>query len=179
MRRIFLFLTILLLANISAVFAGGGNDIAVPVDAKSEFIITIPPSDGIQLSNGGVIKIMRYLELPPEARTRTENMKFVAFDILIDNSDGDRNITNNSLYPSFNLRDINGFEYKASYMTYNIVKPAFPSTTIEKGEILRGWISFEILLSLTLNDLRLRFTSGNQFLEQTMVSSPWLTFSGF
>ena len=161
------------------VFAGAGTEIAIPVDAKSEYIINIPPNDGTILSNGGIMKVMRYVELPPEAKERPENMKFAAFDILIDNSKGDSDITDNDVTSSFIIRDSNGFEYKLSFMTYDIIKPSFPSTTIEQGDILRGWITFTAPLSLKLNDFRIRFSAGNRYLEKTMITSGWTTFSGF
>ena len=176
-RNSFLFFLLCFIAL--RAFPGGGSEITIPADAESKLLITIPPNDGNKLSNGGKIKIMRYIELPPEAKTRSENMKYVAFDVLIDNSNGRTDIAFMASESPFLLRDSNGFEYPAKLFSRDIIKPAFTNSDIGQGDLLRGWITYEVPLGITLNDLRIRLVADNYSLKIPTVTSGWTTFSGF
>ena len=85
-------------------------------------------------------------------------MKLVAFEILIDNTDGSTDI--NFTWSAIEVRDSQGFSYTASAAHYNLTKPALPAGIyVERGDLLRGWLTFAIDKDSPLNGLRIRINS--------------------
>ncbi|MDR3236908.1 MAG: hypothetical protein LBT84_00215 [Spirochaetia bacterium] len=92
-----------------------------------------------------------------------EGMKFVAFDILIDNTNGNDKIQLDFDGAAIEIKDSQGYSLPLNFVSYDIVKPSmkFPAD-IEKGDLLRGWITVAIRKESPLNTLRIRIKTNTQ-----------------
>jgi hypothetical protein len=118
-------------------------------------------SDSAKIGNGGLLTIKEACEIvssnsfiQPE-----DGMKFVGFDILIDNEKGKSDISLNLFLGTFEIRDSEGFVYTPSI--WDVAEPKIDvNATIEKGDMLRGWITVEVKDSVELSDLRIRLSAA-------------------
>jgi len=136
MKKIFIFLVLLLIS--SCIFAQTAN-----------------------ITNGGTITIIDVIDvIPPLNFTRLEeNMKLVAFEILIDNTNGNTDI--NFTWGGIEVRDSQGFSYIGSASHFDLKKPALPARIyVESGGLLRGWFTFAIHQDSPLSGLRIRINSS-------------------
>jgi hypothetical protein len=120
------------------------------------------PIGTADLSNGGKITIMSGWEVTinNEYDKPDKGYRFIAFDIFIDNSDGNSDIKLDYIYKLFEIRDSNGYSYRTDYNDFDKIKPVLLNdTTLESGDILRGFLTFQILENVSLYDLRIRFRS--------------------
>ena len=112
------------------------------------------------ITNGGKITILDVKGvIPPSNFTRLgENMKLVAFDILIDNTNGSNEIY--FTWGGIEVRDSQGFSYTGSAHHFNLTNPSLPAgIRVEKGHVIRGWFTFAIHQDSPLNGLRIRINS--------------------
>jgi hypothetical protein len=124
------------------------------------------PIGTANLSNGGTLSVMAVKEVTSEKPD--EGHRFVAFDIFFDNSSGNSDIPFSSVYNRFEVKDANGYSYKGGFMSYDLIKPALPNdTTVEQGDILRGFLTFQILQDAPINTLQIRFRSNS-------IQSEWV-----
>jgi hypothetical protein len=122
------------------------------------------------LSNGGKLNLMAVREVTSDNMfiTPGEGNRFVAFDILIDNSSGNSDIALENVYKCFELKDSNGYSYKSNFMQYDLIKPVLPDdSTLERGDILRGFLTFPILQNAPINSLQMR-------LKTNSIQSEWI-----
>lgn len=82
-----------------------------------------------------------------------EGKKYVAFEIVVDNSKGNKSITVPAMM--IKLKDNEGYEYSID-MISTMIKPNFEGTT-DAGDITRGWIGFEVAKSLKLENLKIAY----------------------
>ena len=125
------------------------------------------------IETGGSISIMGSREVSSRNSfiTPEQGMRFIALDILINNQTGRRDIELEGIWGgSFEIRDEEGRRYVPDFMTYDLVEPSMDiTTTIERGELLRGWVTFSILRDTPINGLRFRLN--------TDIRSEWITIS--
>lgn len=159
-------IVIAVIANI----AGGSND-SEPVSQKTENSGNNSTGsakaseniskDSAKIENGGLITIKEAREIVSnnEFIQPEDGMKFVGFDIFIDNEKGKSDISLNLFLGSFEIRDSEGFTYTPSI--WDVVEPKMDvNGTIEKGDILRGWITVEVKKNAVLTDLRIRLNTA-------------------
>lgn len=96
-----------------------------------------------------------------------EGNRFIAIQILFDNTNGNGNITANPLF--FKLKDIEGNEYNAELMSAK--EPALGSSEVEAGDILKGWVTFQVSSSLDIETLKFRYVAFSK-------KSNWINLSG-
>ncbi|GBU28748.1 hypothetical protein R84B8_02308 [Treponema sp. R8-4-B8] len=126
--------------------------------AKSENI----SKDSAKIENGGLITIKEARELVSknEFIQPEEGMKFVGFDIFIDNEKGKSDISLNLFLGSFEIKDSEGFTYTPGI--WDVAEPKIDvNGTIEKGDVLRGWITVEVKKNTVLSNLRIRLNTAN------------------
>jgi hypothetical protein len=96
-----------------------------------------------------------------------EGNRFIAIQILLDNTDGNGNVTANPLF--FKLKDTEGNEYNVELM--GTKDPALGSSEVEVGDIVKGWITFQIPNSLDIEAMKLRYVAFSK-------KSDWINLSG-
>jgi hypothetical protein len=124
----------------------------------------------VKIDNGGSITVKAAKELTSDNPfiTPSDGMKFVGFDILIDNTKGKSDISLNLFLGSFEIKDNQGYSYTPSL--YDVAEPSLDvNATIEKDDSLRGWITVEVPRSTKLSDLRLRLKASTK--------SAWITIT--
>jgi len=115
------------------------------------------------IENGGQFRVMGIREVISTNMfiTPGENMRFVAFDILIDNSNGENDIRLGGSSRSIEIRDAEGFSYTPNLMSSTLAEPAMAlNTIIEAGDFIRGWITVAIRNEATINGLRIRLRAN-------------------
>ena len=117
--------------------------------------------DSAKIENGGIITIKEARELVSknELIQPEDGMKFIGFDIFIDNEKGKSDISLNLFLGSFEIKDSEGFTYNPSI--WDVSEPKIDvNATIEKGDVLRGWITVEVKNNTKLTDLRIRLNTA-------------------
>ena len=99
-----------------------------------------------------------------------EGMRFIAFDVIIDNSKGKDDVKLNIFLGTFEIRDLEGFLYKPELLYGDMIaSPEMDmNTTIEKGDLMRGWVSVAIPKNTPIDGLRIR-------LKASKGQSDWIT----
>ncbi|MFA3784223.1 DUF4352 domain-containing protein [Melioribacteraceae bacterium 4301-Me] len=82
-----------------------------------------------------------------------EGKKYIAFEIVVDNTKGSKSITVPSMM--IKLKDKEGYEYSID-MISAMIKPSFEGTA-DAGDLTRGWIGFEVPKSTKLDDLKIAY----------------------
>jgi len=122
------------------------------------------------INQGGQFRVMEVKEYTSTNRffMPPEDMRFVAFDVVIDNTNGANDIR--LLSSSIELRDLEGYTYTAASSTYDLVIPSLNMgyRAIEKGDLVRGWVTIAIRNRVPLNGLRIRLRSSD-------AQSDWIT----
>jgi hypothetical protein len=68
----------------------------------------------------------------------------------------------------FEVKDANGYSYKSKGMFYDLIKPVLSyEATVEQGDILKGFLTFQILQDAPINTLQIRFRTDN-------IQSEWV-----
>jgi hypothetical protein len=128
-------------------------------------------SQTADIQTGGQFKIMEVKEVVSTNQfiTPDENMRFIAFDILIDNVNGRNDVDLNIFMGSIEIRDSEGHTYTPGVMSCTLTKPEMdPNATIEAGDLMRGWITIAIPRNIPINGLRVR-------LKAMQGQSGWIT----
>lgn len=100
-----------------------------------------------------------------------EGNKFFAVNVLVDNSKGSADLSGVNAFSSpFILKDSEGYTYSINVMVYKLLKPSFPAS-IAAGEKSRGWITYEVIQSVTPKDLRLQYKDDEN-------TSAWIGLAG-
>ena len=94
------------------------------------------------------------------------NTRFVAVEILIDNTENDEYFVCNENY--FPVKDIEGYQYECSL--HNAIEPSLASDDIDSGDLSRGWITYEIPYNVSVENLRIRYEFGS-------CKTSWIKFS--
>jgi hypothetical protein len=117
-----------------------------------------------EIDNGGKITVMAAKEVPPKGSYKpSDGMKFVAFDILIDNIDGSGDIKMNLFLGNIEVKDSQGYSYTPKIMTSGVAEPNLDvNGIIERGDNLRGWMTIEINKEEPVNKLRLRLKTSSR-----------------
>jgi len=97
-----------------------------------------------------------------------EGKKYIAFEVVVDNSKGSKSITVPSMM--IKLKDKEGYEYSLD-MISTMIKPTFEGTT-DAGDLTRGWIGFEVSKSTKIDDLKIAYRG---FMDKTN----WLELKKF
>jgi len=124
------------------------------------------------IQSGGQLKVMGVKEAVstnPYVKP-DESMRFIAFDIIIDNSKGKNDVQLNIFMGTFEIRDLEGFSYKPELLYGGMIaSPAMDmNSTIEKGDLMRGWVSVAIPKNTPIDGLRIRLKTMNE-------QSDWIT----
>jgi len=123
------------------------------------------------MPNGGEFRVIEIREVTSSNRFTTpgENMRFIAVEIVIDNTNGTSDIELNIFTPTIEIRDSQGYAYTPNAMDRRMVKPDIdPNAKIETGEIMRGWVTLAIKDDLPIKGIRIR-------LNAVRTQSSWLT----
>jgi formylglycine-generating enzyme required for sulfatase activity len=126
---------------------------------------------------GGLLTIMEVTEdIAHRFFKPDDNMRYIAFDIMIDNTNGERKIEFSQFLGSaadIEVRDARGYAYSPR-ADYDLVKPELNSNVkvVEQGEILRGWVTVQIQKNSSLHDIRVR-------LKTKTHQSDWIPLSNF
>ena len=124
-----------------------------------------------EIQNGGQFRVIEVKEVISEISyiQPDENMRFVAFDLLIDNTNGKSDIKLGYISGNFEVRDTNGYSFTPIGWSISLVKPDLDTNAnIEQGELLRGWVTIQIHVDTPLNGLRIRINTRN-------LQSSWVT----
>jgi DNA-binding CsgD family transcriptional regulator len=97
-----------------------------------------------------------------------EGQKFIGIDVIIDNTRGTERIT---VYPNnFMLKDADGFEYSSNRPVMLREEPELLTDNIEVGDFIRGWIYFQVPVSVDMDTARLRY-------DDSPKKSDWIALS--
>lgn len=119
-------------------------------------------SQSADIQTGGQFRIMEVKEVVSDNPfiKPDVDMRFIAFDILIDNTDGNEDVKLNIFIGSIEIRDSNGHTYTPGLMSGSLIKPEMnPNATIEAGDLMRGWMTIEIPINVSINGLRIRLNA--------------------
>lgn len=89
--------------------------------------------------------------------------KFAAVQVIIDNRNSTKDINISPI--SFNLKDKDGYVY--SYSMTASIEPKLSNGTLDAGDILKGWLTFEVRSSVNINSMKIKYSG---FME----NSPWI-----
>jgi hypothetical protein len=140
---------------------------------------------GIQ--SGGQFKIIAVKEVISDDSfiAPGDNMKLVAFDILIDNTNGKIDIDFNIFMGTIEVRDSQGYSYTPDFMNCTLTKPSMdPNATIEAGDLMRGWITVAIKGDSSIDGIRVRLKtvtgqSGWVTIRTRVGQSGWVTIQTY
>ena len=124
-----------------------------------------------EIQNGGTFRVMEVKEIISKVRyiQPDENMRFVTFDIVIDNTNGTGDIELDGVFGSFEVRDTNGYSSSPIGWSSLLVEPVLSTIAkIEQGELLRGWVTLQIHVDSPLDGLRIR-------IKTLKIQSSWIT----
>jgi len=125
------------------------------------------------IQNGGQFRVLGVREVISDIDyiTPDENMRFVAFDLVIDNTNGNSDIKLGYVSGNIEVRDINGYTSRPMGWSISLVKPDLDvNANIEQGELVRGWVTIEIPENSPINGLRIR-------IRTTTIQSSWITIT--
>ncbi|MDR2734804.1 MAG: SUMF1/EgtB/PvdO family nonheme iron enzyme [Spirochaetota bacterium] len=131
-----------------------------------------------KIQTGGQFKVMEVKEVASESiLTRPDaDMRYIAFDIVIDNTKGAGEIRFNAAFFSVVVRDTEGRTYSPEVTSYALAKPAMPSAAVEAGEFMRGWITVAIPKNISLAGCRIRLDARGR--QDDRITSEWITLPG-
>jgi hypothetical protein len=135
------------------------------------------------IQSGGQFKIIAVKEVISDDSFLTpgDNMKLVAFDVLIDNTKGKIDVDLNIFMGTIEVRDSQGYSYTPDFMSCTITKPSMdPNATIEAGDLMRGWITIAIKNDSSIDGIRARLKtmtgqSGWVTIRTRVGQSGWVT----
>jgi hypothetical protein len=97
----------------------------------------------------------------------SKGTKFVSIQIVADNSKGTEEW---DIEPAaLKLKDVDGNVYEVELFT-SVAEPTLKSGVIDAGDRVRGWVTFQVGVSIDVSSLRLRY-------EGTLSKSGWITLS--
>jgi len=124
------------------------------------------------IQSGGQLKVMGVKEAVSTNSyiEPNEGMRFIAFDVIIDNIKGKDDVKLNIFLGTFEIRDLEGFLYEPELLYGNMIaSPKMDmNATIEKGDLMRGWVSVAIPKNTPIDGLRIR-------LKASKGQSDWIT----
>ena len=126
------------------------------------FMVSYLFSQTANIQTGGSFRIMEVREVTSTNQfiRPDENMRFIAFDILVDNTNGNMDINFNLFMGSIEVRDSEGRTYTPDLMSGTLTKPEMnPNATIEAGDLIRGWMTIQIPQNIPINGLRIRINA--------------------
>ncbi len=153
-RKVFKFISVVTLVCLFFIYEDKKPGMA---ESVSENI----SKNSAKIENGGLITIKEACDLISrnEFIQPGDGMKFVGFDIFIDNEKGESDINRSLFLGSFEIKASEGFKYNPSI--WNVAEPKIDiNATIEKGDILRGWITVKVKKNTKLTDLRIRLNTA-------------------
>jgi len=134
------------------------------------FVVSMAFAQTATMPNGGEFRIMEVREFESTNMfiQPREGMRFVALDIMIDNTKGTRNLKLSVFTSMIEARDPQGYLYTVLSLGDDMVQPRMdPNALIEKGDIMRGWTIISIKKDTPINTLRIR-------LNATKDQSNWM-----
>lgn len=108
----------------------------------------------------GTKAIVKVLTVKDNAAPATEyekpeaNKKLVAVQVIVDNRAGTEDIDVSGL--NFKVKDEEGGVYDVS-LSDSSDQPTIKSGSVESGELVKGWITFELPVAVKIVKLRLRY----------------------
>lgn len=105
-----------------------------------------------------------------------EGNKFVSIQIVMDNAKGKDEW---SVKPDkFVLKDDEGnvYEAKEALTSFGITQPTLKSGIIDGGDLVKGWITFQVGNTVNLKSLKLRYEDSG-FMSESTVKSGWIALS--
>ena len=100
-----------------------------------------------------------------------ENMRYVAFELIIDNTNGTNDIKLGYVSGNIEVRDIHGYTSTPMGWSISLIKPDLDvNANIERGELIRGWVTIQIPINSPLNGLRIRIRTSS-------IQTSWITIS--
>lgn len=113
-----------------------------------------------------VTDIKDYIKPTNEFVSPRENTRFLAVEILIDNTKNDEDFVCNENY--FPIKDSEGYQYECSL--HDAIEPSLASDDIDPGDLSRGWITYEIPNNVSVDNLRIRY-------EFSSCKTSWIKFA--
>jgi hypothetical protein len=115
-----------------------------------------------------------------------EGAKYIAFLIQVDNSKGRDDLRYRNWW--IQLKSLDGIEYNPqTRMAYNkppIINDYGTLFVIEKGDLLKGWITYEVPITLEIDNVKIRFSESRQDLKVSYniensvpIQSEWIYLS--
>ena len=115
--------------------------------------------------------------LPGEYTKPDEGNKFVSVQIVVDNTKGEDEW---DVKPDkFILKDAEGNVYETESSIAGLVKitqPTLKSGKVDGGDLVRGWITFQVGTAVNVKSLRLRYEDSG-VLSVSSVKSGWIALS--
>jgi hypothetical protein len=103
-----------------------------------------------------------------------EGNKFVSIQIVLDNTKGQDEW---KVKPDkFILKDEEGNVYEAKEEFSSLTQPTLKAGVVDGGDLVKGWISFQVASSLNLRSLKLRYEEAG-FISEPTVKSGWIALS--
>lgn len=105
-----------------------------------------------------------------------EGNKFISIQIVMDNTKGEDDW---SVKPDkFVLKDDEGnvYEAKETFTSSGATQPTLKSGVVDAGDLVKGWITFQIGNNVNLKSLKLRYEDSS-FMSESTVKSGWIVLS--
>ena len=138
------------------------GEVASPQEVIEKPAITTEDTSGsAQSIIEGIGTMIKIVDMEDEATSDNEFLKpkkgnkFIAIQVLFDNTNGNANVTANPLF--FKLKDTEGNEYAVEFM--GAKEPTLGSSEIEVGDIVKGWLTFQVSEDADIETLRLRYVA--------------------
>lgn len=122
-----------------------------------------------------VVKVVAFREgmgLPDKYIEPREGNKFVSVQIVFEN----RGEKEWDLDPDgFEIKDAEGSVYEHNVMNPMVAEPPLKRRVLDGGELVKGWVSFEIIAATSVGSLSLRYESTTGL--HPREKSQWIPFS--
>jgi Domain of unknown function (DUF4352) len=103
--------------------------------------------------------------------------KFVSIQIVMDNSKG---LEDWEAKPdNFKLKDTEGNIYETESRilgSTKVTQPTLKAGMVDSGDLVRGWITFQVGSSVSLKSLKLRY-EDSPFLSESPLKSGWIALA--
>ncbi len=106
-----------------------------------------------------------------------EGNKFVSVQVVIEN----KSLDDWKVEPdNFKLKDAEGNVYETENAIFGlseVTKPTLKSGLVDGGDLVKGWITFQVGSSVNVKDLRLRYEDFISLLSESNFKSGWISLS--
>lgn len=139
-----------------AMFSGNEVFAQKGVVADSNPIKTENSAEALVEKSQVIIKVVAVRDLVSgvnEYVKPKEGNKFIAVQVVVDNTNG---VDDWEVIPDyFKLKDSENNTYDPPYFV--LIRPALVNGIVDEGDLVKGWITFEIYKDIDIKTLRLRY----------------------